>query len=92
MANDERGRLALGRFTEFFKGGGVALEDLGTIEQVMRRISTDRELGGDQYARTFRAGPSVRIQDQRAIVLKRADDRIELGDRDAHGDLPPATA
>ena len=73
-----RGRGALQRLAA---GGGEGRPQ----QEVLGRVARDRELGDQGDVRSRLAGVGERGRDAAGVAVDVADDRVELGQRDAHG-------
>ena len=86
-AADERGD-PLRRGGDLVERGAGGLDEARAEEQVLGRIPCDRELGEDDEVGSGGAGLTDRIDDQRAVAGKIADDGVELREREPHRKPP----
>ena len=78
MADDQRAILSLRQGLKRLHGLLVPLEHLGTLDQVMRRISADAQLRRQKKTGLLGAGPFISDFDFGDVCVKRTDDRIDL--------------
>ena len=80
----DEGGDPLGRPRDLVERGPGGLEEAGPQEQVLGRIAGDGQLGEDDEVRALRARLADRVDDERPVAGKVADDGVELGERDPH--------
>ena len=80
----DKGRDSLAGSGDLLERSSRGLDEAGPEEQVLGRIPRDGELGKDDEVRSRSPGLADRIDDQGAVPLEVADDRIELRERQPH--------
>ena len=84
VTHRERAGFALRRFQQLLDRRFVPDDHLRAIEQVVRRIATDDELGRQEHARAVFAGPLIGPEHLLHVGGEGPDYRINLSDGDFH--------
>ncbi len=84
VADGERAFLSLRGGCQFVDGAFVPFEHLGTLHQIVRRITADPELGRNKQTGLFGTGPLVRFFDLFNVCFEGPDDGVRLSHRDPH--------
>jgi hypothetical protein len=61
-----------------------ALLERGPVEEVLRRVAADRELGDEEEVRLLLLGARQRVRDPLPVAVEVADRGVELRERETH--------
>ncbi len=67
-----------------------SLLERGAVEEVLRRIAADRELGDEEEVGLLLLRARERVEDLRAVPREVAERRVELREREAHQERAPS--
>ena len=82
--HQRRGRPAGARRRQRVERGTRRLDEGGTLEQILGRISAERQLGEDGQRGAPRLGRGQGLQHQTSVPVEVADGGIDLSERDLH--------